>query len=827
MRKIFDLLCLLSIAATSCDASALLKPKGGAAAELNARALEVSATIRGAFAQTTVTTTYVNPNDRDREAEFFYEAPPGVVVTGFAYWNRDEKVTARVVERARAARIYQTITTYRADPALIEMVGKNSFRARIFPVFGGQDLKVEVKLAQALPAVREGALWSYPARELVGNAKDAKLEHFALTVRGAGALKSNMGAFKNGVLSVKKTDYRPDDDARVVVAQNAAPLRASLLAARDGGADGFFAVSLTPRDGLVRPRFKISGVATYDVLTPRVDRVAGGQNYTVYGRYRGAGRAIVSLNSESVSLQLPATRAPDNAAAKLWAARYLERLSENSANRFKVVALSKRFGLVSKWTSWLAIPRAERENFAQITAQADRDNAGRAYAMAYAQRDAKSAAAQKQIFERLTARLNKDGRGRRSRPLAAYLGDALDQVSMAVKVSRADAKVSPQSARLKRIEANLIAAGARHTESYPFQSANALADALIAEQLRNGANSARAVRLRSELKSNFSAFEEAGSDLSEANRSALAQEFIEIAAGKAIKEVASDLGLELVQPAPNAKRVKTLQTRIDEMDDLVYARGARPDGKDHRSSYDGSKYSITKAHRALAHEKAYQVLQEEAKSPANQSKLKQLRAALDREAKASGKSAQEYLGVERYSFEAGYPTLTAQQYYLKRGDPLISVIAPANCQRIIAILPDGSLLPLTYDAKKQTWEARFDVPNYVAQGQYEVTILIVDARGKRQHLTMGYLVDDTAPGGVAAVRRDGHNWKLTLRTDEGSRRVSAFTPWNARIELRRGENGVFAAPLEVPAAWAGRKAVVTFVLTDAAHNRTEISVDWN
>ena len=823
MRKIFVLILLLVLAATPSRASALLKPKGGKAADLKVRSLEVNATIQGAFANTTVTTTYINPVDRDLEAEFFYQAPPGDVVTGFSYWNREEKVTARVVERARAARIYQTITTYRADPALIEMVGKNSFRARIFPVRGGEDLKVEVHLAQALPAVETGVLWSYPTRELVG--KDAKLEHFGLTVRGAGVLKSNLGAFKNGVLRVNKTNYRPASDARVTVSRNAAPLRASLLAARDGGPDGFFAVSLVPRDAIVRPRFKVSGVPTYDVLTPRVDRVKGGQSYTVYGRYRGAGRAIVSLNSESVSLQFPATRAPENAASRLWAARFLERLSENSANRFKVVALSKRFGLVSKWTSWLAIPRAERENFAMINARADRANAGRAYAMAYAQRDAKGAAAQKQIFERLTAKLDKDGRGRRSRPLADYLGDALDKVSMAVKVSRADAKVSPGDARLKRIEANLIAAGARHTESYPYKSANALADALIAEQLRNGANSARAVRLRSELKSNFSEFEGAGSDLSEANRSALAQEFIEIAAGKAIKEVASDLGLELVQPAPNPKRLDALQTRIDEMDDLVYASGARPDDKNHRSSYEGYKYTIAHAHRALAHEKAYQLLQEQAKTPANQSKLKQLRAALDREAKASGTPSQNYLSWEGNGWGGG--TLTAQQYYLKRGDPLISVIAPANCQRIVAITPDGTIMPLTYDAQKQTWEARFDVPNYVAQGQYEVTILIVSADGKRQQLTMGYLVDDTAPGGVAAVGRDGHNWKLTLRTDDLTRRVSAFTPWNARIELRRGEDGTFAAPVEVPAAWRARKAVVTFVLTDAAHNRTETRVDWN
>ncbi len=813
MRKFLVLILVLASAATASDASALLKPKGGDAQALHVRALAVDATIQGAFARTTVTTTYVNPVGSDIEAEFFYQAPPGDVVTGFAYWNGKEKVTARVVERARAARIYQTITTYVADPALIEMTGTNSFRARIYPVFAGQDLKVEVQLAQALPAIAGGALWSYPLRDLVGQDKDAKLDRFRLSVRGAGTLQSNMGAFKHGVLSVNRTDYRPESDARVIFRQNAAPLRASLLAARDGGKDGFFAIALTPRDAIMRPRFKISGVRTYDVLTPRVDRVKGGQNYTVYGRYRGAGRAIVSLNSESVSLQFSAQRAPDNAASRLWAARYLERLSENPANRFKVVTLSKRFGLVSKWTSWLAVPRAERKNFEMITAQDDRDNAGRAYAMAYAQRDAKSAAAQKQNFQQLTAKLEKENPGAGYRqPLQFYLDQELDRVSAAVDVSRANAKISPQDERLKRIQANLVAAGAKPTENYMFQSGNSLADALIAEQLKNGQNSARAMRLQSELKR-----------VASQDKNWKPQQFIEFAAGRAINDVADDLGLEMVQPAPDPKRLDALQTRVEKMDDLVY--NGVPHHQGDWTQYESSKYAIINAHRALAHEKAYQVLQAEAKTPANQSKLKQLRAALDREAKATNKPAQNYLDWEKNGW--GAMGLTAEQYYLKRGDPLISVIAPADCQRVIAILPDGSLLPLAYDAQKKAWETRFDVPGHADQGQYEVTILIVDASGQRQRLTMNYLVDDTAPDGVAAIGRAGHNWKLSLRTDDLTRRVSAFTPWNSRVELRRGENGIFAAPVAVPTDWRGRHAVVTFVLTDAAHNRTEIKVDWN
>ena len=77
-----------------------------------------------------------NPNTQQLEADFIYTAPEHATVTGFAYWFKGEKVVARVVEKERAAQIYDLITrpVYNRDPAIVEMIGKNTFRARISPV---------------------------------------------------------------------------------------------------------------------------------------------------------------------------------------------------------------------------------------------------------------------------------------------------------------------------------------------------------------------------------------------------------------------------------------------------------------------------------------------------------------------------------------------------------------------------------------------------------------------------------------------------------------------------------------------------------------------
>ena len=1035
MRKVFVLVFLLALAATPSGASALLKPTSGETQALQAKSLDVSAQLHGAFATTTVTTIYANPNSQRIEADFVYSAPQGSVVTGFAYWFGDEKVVARVVEKRRAARIYSYITTRQRDPALIEMIGKNSFRARIFPIQAGQDLKVEVQLAQSLPAVKTGALWSYPLRDEAG----AELKHFALEIKSDGAARSNLGEFANGVLKIERDKFTATDDLRVVVAQNAAPLRASLFAARDGGADGFFVLALTPNVAVARPRIKVSGVQTYDVLVPQKTRVGAGESYVVFGRYRGNGRAIVALNEKSIELQFPDVAAAGNLATKLWAAQRIEMLSENESNQFAVVKLSQRFGLVSKWTSWLAIPAAEKERFDRETRRADRDNAGRAYAQALSRGDGKTADAQQKIFEALNVKLGEQ------RSLQNYIDDEYQRVSSAIRNAAANKTSDKQVAQWKNWRLNLekrVDAQqreqlvARHRADRAYAEVKRLVPYYLQEIEAGRTSSQRAQNLKTrmtalsssdamkrhygrtvrdflapesyrriEVIAQIVARERADNKLSPARERDLkarisrllplandgygqrnldvaleegqhfvAQQLTDGARKNAIEQLKAGVPLSQVRDtlqtawknatakvgarelpdkdnslaltrgvaarlAAEVRAGRDLQPenvqlmsewetlRVANRDRYDYSNDVKqayqelavregeqwaaevkrngadsPDAKrllaetqrlasrSHsakegaefftKSAYAGEAYNLSdqlaakvankqentpaglalqrqfETWRALpaefgwnyeqrgdvfpyfdrnltlswkerAHETAYQLLEAQAKMPPDAARIAQLQTRLNQQAVPAKNEAEKFLSWEKSRIARGEPMLSAEEYRLRAGDPLISVIAPANCQRVIAITPDGTLVPLRFNALNGAWEARFDVPTYAASGRYETQIIIVNADGARHHLTMGYEVDGTAPQGVAAVTKADGAWNLTLQSDEFTDRVSAFTPWNARVELRRGEDGVFAAPVEVPAAWIGRRAIVTFVLTDAAHNRTTVKVDWN
>src|SRR5205085_1874990 len=123
-------------------------------------------------ASTHLLLTFQNETQERIEADFIYTMPPDSLVTSFAYWYGNEKVIARVVEKEEAASIYKHITTRMRDPALVEMIGKNTFRARLFPLMPNSDLKVEMNLVRALPSDEKGATYTFPLKAQKGAALD-------------------------------------------------------------------------------------------------------------------------------------------------------------------------------------------------------------------------------------------------------------------------------------------------------------------------------------------------------------------------------------------------------------------------------------------------------------------------------------------------------------------------------------------------------------------------------------------------------------------------------------------------------------------------------
>ena len=85
-------------------------------------------------ATTTIEIRLQNKTNRRQEAELIVPVPDGAVIRGFAYDGPGGMITAKVLPKDEAKRIYESLVAKIRDPALVEFVGYNLIRSSVFPV---------------------------------------------------------------------------------------------------------------------------------------------------------------------------------------------------------------------------------------------------------------------------------------------------------------------------------------------------------------------------------------------------------------------------------------------------------------------------------------------------------------------------------------------------------------------------------------------------------------------------------------------------------------------------------------------------------------------
>jgi len=83
---------------------------------------------------TTIEIELRNTSRQRQEAEVIIPVPDEAVVRGFAYDGPGGEITARVLAKEEARRIYQELVSKVRDPALVEFIGYNLIRSSVFPV---------------------------------------------------------------------------------------------------------------------------------------------------------------------------------------------------------------------------------------------------------------------------------------------------------------------------------------------------------------------------------------------------------------------------------------------------------------------------------------------------------------------------------------------------------------------------------------------------------------------------------------------------------------------------------------------------------------------
>ncbi|MEI7576469.1 MAG: VIT domain-containing protein [Armatimonadota bacterium] len=338
------LLCggLAIVAGTSLGQVGITAGNDGRGERLQQKRLELTADVTGHFAKVKATHIFKSGENWRTELDIIYTLPDGAIPTDFAYYYHGERVPAFITEKERAKEIYKNITTRMQDPALIEFIGKKTFRVRIFPVEYGQDLRMEVCWIQIAKTVKGVPTFEFPIKmrkqdplsEVSAKVTVARVPWLKRATESIG-LKSDSGVF-----TFDQTAVRPRSDWRFSLLPVAGQKPVTVIDGRSGSEKGYAAVAGN------------GGPALNSPMTMEV----GGTKVTS-GTYGPASR----LSQEVM---------PNHPGLKIWAYQRIRSMERSAKNREQVIAMSLRHNLISKFTSWIAIPTEERKRFAQMIKEA-------------------------------------------------------------------------------------------------------------------------------------------------------------------------------------------------------------------------------------------------------------------------------------------------------------------------------------------------------------------------------------------------------------------------------------------------------------------------
>jgi len=160
---------------TTALAQPLLVPTDRSVRALDMEYYRVEAKVVDGVLSADVKMGFRNHTARQLEATFIFPLPEGASIGKFKMEMMGKWVEGKVLEKNEAKRIYTEIVRTMKDPGLLELVGKDLFQARVFPVPANGVQRIEMSFATSLKQESGTYQLVYPlktARNFAGTTKD-------------------------------------------------------------------------------------------------------------------------------------------------------------------------------------------------------------------------------------------------------------------------------------------------------------------------------------------------------------------------------------------------------------------------------------------------------------------------------------------------------------------------------------------------------------------------------------------------------------------------------------------------------------------------------
>ncbi|MCJ7620571.1 MAG: VWA domain-containing protein, partial [Anaerolineae bacterium] len=254
-------LLLATVGVAQADGVVIVEPPPGVpgpeAPNLVVEYHRVSVDITDQVATTEVDQVFLNDTEYDLEGIYIFPLPEEAAISEFAMYVDGERWEGEILPRDEARAIYEDIVRQRLDPALLEYIGRDTFKASIFPIEPGDDRRVELAYTQILE--NDGGLvkYVYPLDTERFSARPLEEVVISVQVKSAQPIRAIYSPSHDvGIdridehtvnVSFEASDVLPDRDFELYYTVSDEDFGLNLLSYGERDEDGFFLLLVAPK----------------------------------------------------------------------------------------------------------------------------------------------------------------------------------------------------------------------------------------------------------------------------------------------------------------------------------------------------------------------------------------------------------------------------------------------------------------------------------------------------------------------------------------------------------------------------------------------------
>ena len=206
--------------------------------------------VNGQKADCNLRTVIRNTGNNILEMDYLAPLPEGGAVSGLTLLADGKELPGEVYPKDKALAVYQQIVSSMRDPALLEYAGRNTYRARIFPIPPKETRTLDLRFVYLLPKENSEVSLQIPLAGPLTIGKTVKHQEVLVKIQNAPGLKNiytpieadvDTRSASGAAVKFKAEKSQALDVFRLFFQAEKSPMGGMILSHKpDSGEDGFF-----------------------------------------------------------------------------------------------------------------------------------------------------------------------------------------------------------------------------------------------------------------------------------------------------------------------------------------------------------------------------------------------------------------------------------------------------------------------------------------------------------------------------------------------------------------------------------------------------------